>query len=81
MIGDGDCRMAPFNGADAIIEIGAVRVRGGEVVDKFASFAQPGQPLSAKTVSITSITDEMLRGAPTPEDAVDMFLDWVGDPP
>ena len=67
--------------ADAIIEIGAVRVRGGEVVDKFASFAQPGQPLSAKTVSITSITDEMLWGAPTPEDAVDMFLDWVGDTP
>ena len=67
--------------ADAIIEIGAVRVRGGEVVDKFASFAQPGRPLSAKTVALTGITDEMLKGAPAPEEAVDTFLDWVGDTP
>ncbi|MDE6589857.1 MAG: PHP domain-containing protein, partial [Oscillospiraceae bacterium] len=67
--------------SDAIIEIGAVRVRGGEVVDKFASFAQPGHPLSAKTVSLTGITDELLKGAPTPEDAVDAFLDWAGDTP
>ena len=66
---------------DAIIEIGAVRVRGGEVVDRFASFARPGRPLSAKTVSLTGITDEMLRGAPAPEDAVDAFLDWLGDTP
>ncbi len=66
---------------DAIIEIGAVRVRGGEVVDKFASFAQPGRPLSAKTVSLTGITDEMLRDAPAPEEAVDAFLDWAGDAP
>ncbi len=66
---------------DAIIEIGAVRVRDGEVVDKFSSFADPGRPLSAKTVSLTGITDEMLRGAPRPEDAVDAFLDWLGDAP
>ena len=67
--------------SDAIIEIGAVRVRGGEVVDKFSSFAQPGRPLSAKTVSLTGITDEMLRGAPEPEAAVDAFLDWAGGLP
>ena len=66
---------------DSIIEIGAVRMRGGEVVDKFASFAYPGHPLSAKTVSLTNITDEMLRGAPKPETAVDQFLDWVGNAP
>ena len=67
--------------ADAIIEIGAVRVRDGKVVDKFASFADPGQPLSAKTVSLTGITDELLKGAPAPEAAVDAFLDWAGDAP
>ena len=66
---------------DAIIEIGAVRIRDGAVVDKFASFAQPGHPLSAKTVSLTGITDELLRGAPGPEEAVDAFLDWAGDAP
>ena len=66
---------------DAIIEIGAVRVREGAVVDKFTSFAQPGRPLSAKTVSLTGITDELLKGAPPPEEAVDAFLDWAGDAP
>ncbi len=66
---------------DAIIEIGAVRIRNGEVVDKFASFADPGRPLSAKTVSLTGITDQMLKGAPKPEAAVESFLDWLGDAP
>ncbi len=66
---------------ESIIEIGAVRIRGGEVVDKFACFAQPGHPLSAKTVSLTGITDEMLKNAPSPEKAVDAFLDWAGDLP
>ena len=66
---------------DAIIEIGAVRIRDGKVVDKFASFAQPGHPLSAKTVSLTGITDELLKDAPAPAAAVDAFLDWAGDAP
>lgn len=66
---------------DTIIEIGAVRMRGGEVVDRFASFADPGHPLSAKTVSLTNITDEMLRGAPDPDEAVCAFLDWTGGAP
>jgi len=67
--------------SDQIIEIGAVLMRDGEVVDKFASFAQPGHLLSAKTVSLTGITDEMLKGAPEPEQAVAAFLDWAGDKP
>ena len=67
--------------SDAVIEIGAVRMRDGEVLDRFSSFAWPGHPLSPKTVSLTSITDEMLKGAPRPEQAVDAFLDWAGDTP
>ncbi len=66
---------------DVIIEIGAVRMRDGEVLDRFETFAQPGRALSAKTVSLTNITDEMLVGAPKPEEAVERFLDWAGDTP
>ena len=51
------------------------------MADTFSSFAQPGHPLSAKTVSLTSITDEMLLGAPSPEEAVEAFLDWAGNRP
>ena len=67
--------------SDKIIEIGAVRMKGGEVLDQFHTFAHPGHPLGAKTVSLTNITDEMLKGAPRPEVAVDQFLDWVGETP
>ena len=66
---------------DAIIEIGAVRMRGGEVLEHFSTFADPGHPLSPKTVSLTSITDEMVRGAPKPHEAVANFLAWAGDTP
>ena len=66
---------------DKIIEIGAVLMRNGEAVDTFGTFAQPGHPLGAKTVSLTNITDDMLRGAPSPEEAVTAFLDWAGDRP
>ena len=66
---------------DAIIEIGAVRMRGDQVLEHYSTFADPGHPLSPKTVSLTSITDEMVRGAPEPAQAVADFLDWVGDTP
>ena len=66
---------------DAIIEIGAVRMRGSEVLEHFSTFADPGHPLSPKTVSLTSITDEMVRGAPKPHQAVANFLAWAGDTP
>ncbi len=66
---------------DAVIEIGAVRIRNGEVADRFSSFADPGRPLSAVTVTLTGITDQMLKGAPKPEAAVEAFLDWLGDTP
>ena len=66
---------------DAIIEIGAVRMRGAEVLEHYSTFADPGHPLSPKTVSLTSITDEMVRGAPKPAQAVADFLAWAGDTP
>jgi len=66
---------------DRIIEIGAVRVRNGQVVDKFSSFADPGHRLSGITVNLTGITDEMVHGAPAPHEAVRAFLDWAGETP
>jgi len=66
---------------DRIIEIGAVRVRNGQVTDTFSSFADPGHRLSGITVNLTGITDEMVKGAPKPKEAVRAFLDWAGDTP
>lgn len=69
------------NRTDKIIEIGAVLLKNGEIVDKFNSFVDPKQRLSFKTTELTSITDEMLAGAPGQEEALNAFLDWAGDRP
>jgi DNA polymerase-3 subunit alpha (Gram-positive type) len=66
---------------DKIIEIGAVKLRNGEVTERFSTFADPGHPVSAETVSLTGITDAMLTGAPSCEDAVTAFLAFAGDAP
>ena len=62
---------------DRIIEIGAVRMRDGREIDRFQTFVDPGQPLEKRTVDLTGITDEMLRGAPTIEEALPKFLEFV----
>ncbi len=62
-----------------ITEIGAVLYRGGEVLDRFSTFADPGVPIPQNIIEITGITDEMVKGAPTPLEAVKSFLEFVGD--
>ena len=66
---------------EAITEIGAVVLRNGEVVEQFSTFADPGRPLTREITQLTGITDEMLKGAPSQEEAVNAFLDFVGDRP
>ncbi len=64
---------------DQIIEIGAVIMRGGEEIDRFHTFVDPDCKLQQETVTLTGITDEMLCGAPTIEEALPKFVDFVGD--
>jgi len=65
-------------GRDRITEIGAVRLRGGEVVERFTSFVNPGRSLSAEITKITGITDEMLKDAPSEKDALIAFVKFIG---
>ena len=64
---------------DLITEIGAVLLKNGEIVDKYSTFVNPGRPIPRKIVELTSITDEMVKDAPGQEEALNDFLDWVGD--
>lgn len=64
---------------DAITEIGAVKVRGGEVLGEFRSFVDPERPIPAYIASLTGITDESVAGAPSIRTVLPMFLDFVGD--
>ena len=66
---------------DVITEIGAVVLRNGEVVEQFSTFADPERPLTREITELTGITDEMLRGAPPQAEAINAFLDFVGDRP
>lgn len=64
--------------ADAgITEIGAVKVRGGEVVGEFQTLVQPGIPVPAFIAVLTGITDSMLVDAPRLAVAVPAFLDFA----
>ena len=66
---------------DSIIEIGAVKMINGKIIDTFDTFVNPNVKLSSEIISITGINDEMLNGAPNEEDAVKTFINWVGDYP
>ena len=67
-----------YNRRDRIIEIGAVRMKNGCEIDRFQTFVDPRCPLEKRTVELTGITDEMLRGAPTIDQALPEFLKFVG---
>ncbi|WP_173916476.1 PolC-type DNA polymerase III [Halobacillus sp. Marseille-Q1614] len=64
---------------DKIIELAAVKVREGEIIDRFESFANPHHPLSQTTVDLTGITDDMVKDAPEIEDVIKDFHEWMGD--
>nr|WP_263328656.1 PolC-type DNA polymerase III [Neobacillus sp. Marseille-Q6967] len=64
---------------DTIIELAAVKVRDGEIIDRFESFANPHHRLSATTINLTGITDDMVQNAPEVEDVLRRFYEWTGD--
>ena len=69
--------LSPKN--DAIVEIGAVRLRGGEIVDQLTTYADPRRPIPAEASKISGITDDMVAGAPSQFEAVTRLLNFIGD--
>ncbi len=67
----------PANEA-GITEIGAVKVRGGEVLGEFRTFTDPGVPIPAFISALTGITQFHVAGAPTVSQGVSAFLDFAG---
>ena len=61
----------------AITEIGAVAVRGGQILGEFSTFVDPQVPLPEYIINLTGITDQMLKGAPLIADAYKDFITFV----
>lgn len=64
---------------DKIIEIGAVKVRNGAIVDTFETFVAPERKLEKRITELTGITDEMLENAPAKEEVIPRFLEFAGE--
>ncbi|WJE17502.1 PolC-type DNA polymerase III [Halobacillus sp. ACCC02827] len=64
---------------DQIIELAGVKVKGGEIIDRFESFANPHHPLSQTTIDLTGITDDMVKDAPEIGDVLKDFHEWMAD--
>ncbi len=60
----------------SITEIGAVKVRGGEVLGEFQTLVNPGTPIPAFISVLTGITDTMVAGSPRIEAALPAFLEF-----
>ncbi|MBC7290135.1 MAG: DEDD exonuclease domain-containing protein [Actinotalea sp.] len=60
-----------------ITEIGAVRVRGGEVLGELQTLVDPGTPVPATIAALTGITTSMVRGAPTIAEVLPSFLEFA----
>ena len=78
-----DLETTGFNAAngDSIIEIGAVKLKDGEIIDKFDMLIKPPHPISERITSVTSITNEMVDDCPNEEEAIKEFIKWVGELP
>jgi DNA polymerase-3 subunit epsilon len=63
--------------ADAITEIGAVRVCGGEFQGEFQTLVDPGVPITPFVSVLTGITDAMVYGAPSIGSVLPAFLEFA----
>ena len=62
-----------------IIEIGAVKVSNGEIVDRFDMLANPGRKIVPRIARLTHITDEMVANEPPVDEVIKKFKEFIGN--
>ena len=78
-----DTETTGFNATagDQMIEIGAVKIKNGEIIDRFDELINPGMNLRSEIVNLTNITDEMLKDKDNEENVTKRFKEWISDLP
>ena len=78
-----DTETTGFNagGNDQMIEIGAVKIKDGNIIDRFDELIDPGRHIPDKITELTCITDDMVKGKDNEENVTKRFLEWTGDLP
>ena len=78
-----DTETTGFNagGEDQMIEIGAVKVKDGNIIDRFDELIDPKRHIPEKITELTCITDAMVSGCNDEKTVTKKFLDWAGDLP
>ena len=68
-------------GVDSMIEIGAVKVKNGEILDRFNELIDPKRKLPKRITEITGLADADLKDKDSEENVLKRFLEWVSDTP
>jgi DNA polymerase III subunit epsilon len=64
-------------GPDRVIEVAAVRVRHGKVMNSFQSLIHPGRPIPPFIAKFTGISQEMVRDAPSAQEVMPDFVQFI----
>lgn len=64
---------------DEVIEIGAIKVHNNKIVSKFNSLVKPKNEIDEYITELTGITNEMVKDAPTIEEILPEFMNYVGN--
>ncbi len=70
-----------YAGSDQMIEIGAVKIKEGKIIDRFDELIDPKRPIPKKITELTFITDDMVKGKDSEENVTKRFLEWAGSLP
>ena len=65
--------------SEMITEIGAIKIKNGQIIDEFSCFVNPEKPIPYEVIQVTHITDDMVRNAKTIEEVLPEFIKFCGD--
>ena len=66
---------------DSMIEIGGVKLKNGEVVDRFDELINPGHHIDEQITAVTDISDDDVKDADNEENVTKRFKEWIGNLP